>query len=86
MKIRCPKLGHEVDFNYCRKENNGLPCARALICWSSYFDVEAFFKKELSEQEWKMAFETHITINFTFLPCHLIQKESASEILISSTF
>ncbi len=58
MKIRCPKLGHEVDFNYCRKENNGLPCARALICWSSYFDVEAFFKKELSEQEWKMAFET----------------------------
>lgn len=57
-KIRCPRLGHEVEFEYCRKENSGLPCQRALICWSSYFDVEGFFKKELSPDEWKMAFET----------------------------
>ena len=57
-RIRCPKLGHEVDFEYCRKENYGLPCYRALICWSNYFDVEDFFKRELSSDEWKKAFET----------------------------
>jgi len=52
MKIRCPKLGHEVEFDYCRRENNGLPCSRAIMCWSGYFDVESFFRIELSPDEW----------------------------------
>ena len=58
MKIRCPKLGHEVTFGYCRRENLGLPCSRSLICWGAYFDVEAFFRKELSQEEWNKVFET----------------------------
>ena len=58
IKVRCPRLGHEVDFKYCRSENLGLPCHRALICWGPYFDVEAFFRKELSQEEWKRVFET----------------------------
>ncbi len=33
MKIRCPKLGDEVDFGYCRRENNGKPCYRIFDCW-----------------------------------------------------
>ncbi|RLB12553.1 MAG: hypothetical protein DRG39_01635 [Deltaproteobacteria bacterium] len=58
IKIRCPRLGHEVDFKYCRRENLGLPCHRTLICWSGYFDVESFLKKELSSEEWEKVFET----------------------------
>jgi len=58
MKIRCPKLGHEVDFSYCRRENNGLPCTRTILCWSSYFDVESFLRNELSEEEWNKVFES----------------------------
>ncbi len=58
MKIRCPKLGHEVEFDYCRRENNGLPCSRAIMCWSGHFDVESFFRKELSPDEWNKIFES----------------------------
>ena len=58
MKIRCPKLGDEVDFSYCKKENYGLPCPRTIICWSPYFDVEAILKKEFTKEEWEKIFET----------------------------
>ncbi len=58
IKIRCPRLGHEVSFDYCRKEDSGLPCNRALICWGNVFDVESILKQELSSDDWKKIFET----------------------------
>ena len=55
-KIRCPKLGHQIQFSYCRLENQGLPCSKVLDCWHHFFLVEAFLRKELSEEEWEKVF------------------------------
>ena len=57
LMIRCPKLGILITFAYCRKEASGLPCTRALSCWSDRFPVESFFKEILNEVEWKEQFE-----------------------------
>lgn len=54
--IRCPRLGHQINFSYCRSENNGLPCFKTLDCWYHHFDVHSFLKDKLSEQDFKKIF------------------------------
>ena len=58
LTMRCPRLGHQIEFSYCRTENRGLPCFKTLDCWYTRFPVEEFLKKELSPEEWKQAFES----------------------------
>ena len=36
---RCPRLGQEITFRYCRNENQGLPCRKIVFCWGHRFDV-----------------------------------------------
>jgi hypothetical protein len=55
-EIRCPKLGGPINFGYCRQENAGLPCSKALHCWSPYFDVESIFRKTLTEAQFEDCF------------------------------
>lgn len=57
-RIRCPRLGHQIHFSYCRRENFGLPCSRTLQCWHAYFRVEEYLRGELAPEEWRAAFET----------------------------
>lgn len=57
-QIRCPKLGHQIAFSYCRLENRGLPCAKVLDCWYDHFLVEMFLRKTLSAQQWECTFNT----------------------------
>ncbi len=57
-QIRCPKLGQLISFSYCRKENLGAPCFKALDCWFDYFPVRSFFLKELNPEEFRKSFET----------------------------
>ena len=54
--IRCPRLGHQIFFSYCRSENRGLPCFKALECWYDHFQVREFLKQELTAGEWEAAF------------------------------
>ena len=54
--VRCPRLGHQVPFSYCRVENTGTPCFKTLDCWHSHFDVVAYFKQTLSKDEFAAAF------------------------------
>ena len=56
-EIRCPKLGHQIYFSYCVKENQGAPCFRTLDCWFEHFEVAAFLEKILTPAQWKTAFE-----------------------------
>lgn len=56
-KIRCPRLGQQIQFSYCRQENQGFPCFKALDCWYPYFQVVDFFRQELSADDWQAAFE-----------------------------
>ena len=57
IEIRCPQLGGEVLFGYCRKVNQGLPCPRALVCFQLLFPVELFFRKVLKEETFRNIFE-----------------------------
>jgi hypothetical protein len=52
--IRCPRLGHEVFFSYCRREAGELPCHRTIICWQSFFPVEAHLKEVLPADQWEI--------------------------------
>jgi len=54
--IRCPRLGHQISFTYCRSENRGLPCFKTLDCWFDHFQVEEFLRKELTPEEWEKVF------------------------------
>ena len=56
VSIRCPRLGHQINFNYCRSENSGLPCFKTLDCWYNYFDVRAYLTDKLSEENFQKAF------------------------------
>ncbi len=56
LEIRCPKLGHQVNFTYCEKEQIDLPCSRIIRCWQIYFPVEAYLRKKLSPEQWKKCF------------------------------
>ena len=55
-KIRCPRLGHQISFSYCRSENKGLPCFKTIDCWFAYFPVNEFLQKELASEEWEAIF------------------------------
>jgi hypothetical protein len=54
--IRCPRLGHQIYFSYCRRENHGLPCFKTLDCWYPHFMVEDYLREALSPEEWERAF------------------------------
>ncbi len=56
-QIRCPKLGHQIYFSYCRQENMGNPCFKTLNCWYIHFQVVDYLKKELTAEEWQDSFE-----------------------------
>ncbi len=55
--IRCPRLGHQIPFSYCRVENRGSPCFKTLDCWYAHFLVEEFLRENLTPEEWEKAFE-----------------------------
>ncbi len=55
--IRCPRLGHQINYSYCRFENNGLPCFKTLDCWFPHFDVQANLRDQLTEDEFKKVFQ-----------------------------
>ncbi|HNY72549.1 MAG TPA: hypothetical protein PLU95_08460 [Syntrophales bacterium] len=52
-EIRCPKLGHELTFAYCRREGGELPCFRVIRCWEGFFPVESFLRESLSPDAWE---------------------------------
>ena len=47
---RCPRLGHELTFGYCRQETAGKPCRLILDCWWEQFDVRSFLQANLPEE------------------------------------
>ncbi|MCK5543405.1 MAG: hypothetical protein KAI40_12000 [Desulfobacterales bacterium] len=54
--IRCPRLGHQINFSYCNSENSGLPCFKTLDCWHYHFDVHAYLKDKLTEKDFTKVF------------------------------
>ena len=56
LEIRCPRLGGPVQFLYCRKVAEGLPCSRSLVCWEAIFPIERYMAGALDEDEWRRVF------------------------------
>ncbi|MBN1664201.1 MAG: hypothetical protein JW943_11420 [Deltaproteobacteria bacterium] len=52
-EIRCPRLGGEVPFSYCRRENGHMPCPRTIICWQAFFPVEQFLMENMTPEDWE---------------------------------
>lgn len=57
-RIRCPRLGHQVPFSYCRNENRGIPCFKTLDCWYEHFLVGAHLREALTPEQWDEAFSS----------------------------
>lgn len=56
LEIRCPRLGGEVTFAYCQREAGDLPCSRTIACWQTYFPVEVYLRKKLTQTQWERCF------------------------------
>ena len=49
-QIRCPKLGHQIQFTYCRIEQGDFPCPKILDCWYEHFNVQGYLEEELGPE------------------------------------
>lgn len=49
--IRCPRIGGDVNFRFCRFENNMIPCRWITGCWNMRMDIDTFLKDHYSEEE-----------------------------------
>ncbi len=56
LEIRCPKLGGEVTFSYCQKEEGDSPCPRIIVCWQPRIPVESYLKGVLTPAQWDRCF------------------------------
>jgi hypothetical protein len=46
--MRCPMLGGEVPFHYCRTVNEDLPCRKIIICWEFRIEIGHFLNEHYS--------------------------------------
>ena len=51
LSTRCPMLGHQVPFSYCRQCGGALPCRKIADCWSGRIDILGFLNSSFSEEE-----------------------------------
>jgi len=51
LTIRCPSLGGEVPFSYCRKQGKGNPCPKLPGCWMNLLDIETYIKDSFTPEE-----------------------------------
>jgi hypothetical protein len=49
--VRCPMLGGEVPFQYCRTVNENLPCRKIIICWEFRIEIAKFLNEHYSIDE-----------------------------------
>ncbi|HET6428117.1 MAG TPA: hypothetical protein VFJ30_06900 [Phycisphaerae bacterium] len=52
---RCPMLGHDLTFAYCRAPAKQLPCRKILDCWFETFDVRAFLGEHFTDEQIRQA-------------------------------
>lgn len=47
---RCPMLGHEVTFSYCRQPGQQIPCRKIFDCWWDKIDIQVFISEHYNEE------------------------------------
>jgi hypothetical protein len=53
--IRCPQLGGEVPFRYCRTVNEDLPCRKVMVCWEFRIEISKFLGEHYSMDKIELA-------------------------------
>jgi hypothetical protein len=54
--IRCPQLGGEIPFRYCRTVNEDLPCRKIMVCWEFRIEISKFLAEHYSMDQIQCAF------------------------------
>jgi hypothetical protein len=47
----CPQLGQTMAFVYCRRAQDGMPCAKVLQCFDRRFNVAAYLEENFTPGE-----------------------------------
>jgi len=54
--IRCPRIGGDVNFLFCRTENNMLPCRWIAGCWKERMEIQTFLEDHYTDDEVEQIF------------------------------
>jgi len=57
-RIYCRRLGHWLTFNYCRQENNNLPCRKIVDCWFEKLQIKEFLNENYKEEKISYIFDS----------------------------
>ena len=71
----CRKLGHHLNFDYCRQESGELPCPRIARCWAEKVPIDDFLRMHFSEEDLNKVFVSPVPKITTLI--ELIQKAQA---------
>jgi hypothetical protein len=47
----CPRLGHFLNFGYCRTCQNQLPCFKIMDCWYMQIPIQEYLEKNFSAEQ-----------------------------------
>jgi len=53
--VRCPSLGGEVPFRYCRTLQGDLPGPRMTVCWEFRMEISRFLSEHYSADQIRRA-------------------------------
>ncbi len=74
LKRRCPRLGNDVSFAYCRTSGEQATCCfKIQDCWWESFDVCAYLQRQLTEEAYTALVQTRPKPKVTSL-IELIEK------------
>ena len=48
LEIRCPKLGHPLNFSYCRSTQGDTPCPKIQDCWYQRIPIQKYVQEFFS--------------------------------------
>jgi hypothetical protein len=54
--VRCPRIGGDVNFLFCRTENNMLPCRWIAGCWKERMEIQTFLEDHYTDDELEQIF------------------------------
>ena len=54
--IRCPRIGGDVSFLFCRTENDMLPCRWIAGCWQGRMEIVTFLEDHYIKEELEQIF------------------------------
>jgi hypothetical protein len=77
---RCPMLGHQISFSYCRSTHGNIPCKKILDCWYERLPIQDFIKNQYGEETLRRL-ETpsqHKVVTITQIVSDILERQNRS--------